>query len=514
MQGAASRTMDTSFNTLVQYPRWETSLWVLLCASIFGLVVRTIPRSSLSKFAPPRINEETPIFGALRFFSARADFCKDNSKASKTGNYSFYVGPYLVVGLSGSEGRKAFYDSKELSLFEGYAALLTATPGVNISENGVKFDSWFARKITKTMKKDNLVRSLRHLVSDTEQALKRSLACNDGTVGYLDPFVEMNRIVYLLTLRTVGVKELADAPDLLDYSLRLVEVIDDNNSTAKIIIPWFPATKHIKRLLASTRFFLLINRIVRDRKRTGRREDDTLQTLIDDGESIMRTVLYVINALLAALLNSGMNVAWVLCYLATEPEWQQRIHVEIDAAVAKHRTSSSQSSVEVLKSLTLEDWESEFPLTNLCLHESIRLQTVGAAFRKNVSDHDVQIGSTGHVIPKGAYAAFHIDDIHMNPDIYSDPTKYDPARYLPDRAEDKRVPHAFGGWGNGRHPCLGMRFAKIENAVIIATFISMFDYSVCNLQGEQIKRLPVTDRNGFALRKPQGLRLRCTRRSS
>lgn len=141
------------------------------------------------------------------------------------------------------------------------------------------------------MKKDNLVRSLHHLVFDTQNALDQCAKSNDSKNAYMDPFVEMNRIVYHLTLRTVGVKELADSPDLLESSLHLVETIDDNNSTAKIFVPWLPAPKHISRLIASARFFLMINGVVRDRKRTGRREDDTLQTLIDDGESIMRIVL-------------------------------------------------------------------------------------------------------------------------------------------------------------------------------------------------------------------------------
>jgi hypothetical protein len=29
----------------------------------------------------------------------------------------------------------------------------------------------------------------------------------------------------------------------------------------------------------------------------------------------------------------------------------------------------------------------------------------------------------------------------------------DPSRYLPERAEDKKTPYAWVGWGAGRHPC-------------------------------------------------------------
>lgn len=38
-------------------------------------------------------------------------------------------------------------------------------------------------------------------------------------------------------------------------------------------------------------------------------------------------------------------------------------------------------------------------------------------------------------------------DVHYNPEIYTNPTEWDPSRYLPDRAEDKKHPFGFVGWG-------------------------------------------------------------------
>ncbi len=46
-----------------------------------------------------------------------------------------------------------------------------------------------------------------------------------------------------------------------------------------------------------------------------------------------------------------------------------------------------------------------------------------------------------------------IDYTHMNPEIYTDPTEFDPGRYLPGREEDKKVDNAYLGWGAGLHPC-------------------------------------------------------------
>lgn len=158
-------------------------------------------------------------------------------------------------------------------------------------------------------------------------------------------------------------------------------------------------------------------------------------------------------AILAGQLNSGFNAAWVFCFLALYPDWMLQVRTEVDDAVAKHRTSPSQKPLGVLSNISIEDWEREFPLINLCLHESIRIVTVGAALRKNISDKDVRIGRTGEVIPKGAFAAFHIDNIHMDPDVWTDPNKFDPGRFLPGREEDKKEPLTYAGWGMGRHPC-------------------------------------------------------------
>lgn len=78
---------------------------------------------------------------------------------------------------------------------------------------------------------------------------------------------------------------------------------------------------------------------------------------------------------------------------------------------------------------------------------------LGTAFRKNISGHDIPTGMGDEVIPPGAFIAYHTADVSLNPTIYADPLKWDPSRYLPDRAEGKNRPHSYIGWGSGRHPC-------------------------------------------------------------
>jgi cytochrome P450 len=151
------------------------------------------------------------------------------------------------------------------------------------------------------------------------------------------------------------------------------------------------------------------------------------------------------------LLNSGINAAWTLVYLANNPEWMSKVREEVTTVAAKHSKDPKASLVDQLSSLPIEVWETEFPMLELCLRDSIRLQLVGTAMRKNVTGHDVKIGNA--IVPHGTYVMYPVADIHHDPEVYRDSEKWDPSRYLPDRAEDKKKPYAYLGWGHGRHPC-------------------------------------------------------------
>jgi sterol 14-demethylase len=99
-----------------------------------------------------------------------------------------------------------------------------------------------------------------------------------------------------------------------------------------------------------------------------------------------------------------VQAAWILCYLAYDPVWYAKVRAEVDTAVAKHRTSDGQTPVDVLRTLSLEEWESEFPCLDLGIRESIRLNLMGASIRQNTSGKDIVLGDTGIVVPNNAFA--------------------------------------------------------------------------------------------------------------
>ena len=59
------------------------------------------------------------------------------------------------------------------------------------------------------------------------------------------------------------------------------------------------------------------------------------------------------------------------------------------------------------------------------------------------------------------------------------------------------------GWGVARHPCLGMRFAKLENNLIVAFFLGYFDdIKLADAAGRETSRIPPTNRNRYTAHKP------------
>lgn len=112
----------------------------------------------------------------------------------------------------------------------------------------------------------------------------------------------------------------------------------------------------------------------------------------------------------------------------------------------------------------------------------------------------------------------------MNPEIFTEPERWDPTRFAPDRAEDKKAPHAFVGWGSGKHPCRGMRvsrqilsherrddadrtfpfvpqFAKLEMAMIFAFFVTRFDFEAVDKDGKKFEGSPPLESRNFQLQK-------------
>ncbi|KAF2163477.1 hypothetical protein M409DRAFT_26089 [Zasmidium cellare ATCC 36951] len=445
--------------------------------------------------APKQTSDRWPLLGSMNFFFRRWDFYQRAFAESSTGNFSFYAGQWPVIALSGERERKIFFEHKGLAFAEGYAALLGGSPEVKPDNNvfaethggDSAFSRYFTGRLITLLKGPMLKKGLPQLLLDARASMERLQA---NSSGITDPFESIYRMVFQFTMRTVAANEIANDAKQLEKCLQLFEAIEGATSSWSIAYPWMPVPSKLQRTYGGAQLYMIFKNIIDDRRKTARREEDALQYLIDNGDSITDILTFVLGSLFAGQLNSGINAAWILCYLANKPHWLTRVRDEVRTVANKYVPDSSLPLREKLMHIPIEAWESEFPTIDICLKDSIRLQTAGTAFRKNMSGQDIPLAS-GEVIPNGAYVTLAAGEMHLNESIYENPAEWDPARYLPERQEDKRETYAWMGWGVARHPCLGMRFAKLENNIIVAFFTSYFDeVQLCDQVGNVVDRVP------------------------
>jgi cytochrome P450 len=135
------------------------------------------------------------------------------------------------------------------------------------------------------------------------------------------------------------------------------------------------------------------------------------------------------------------------------------------------------------------------PTLELVLRETLRLIVTGTALRRNVVD---DIPLYNKIVRKGAFMAYPLSDVHLNPDVYTDPYTFNPERWEEREGEDKEKKHGpftFLGWGAGRHPCLGMKTAKLEIKMIVTLIIAGFEYKLVDKSGNSPVQFPQPDRN-------------------
>jgi len=108
--------------------------------------------------------------------------------------------------------------------------------------------------------------------------------------------------------------------------------------------------------------------------------------------------------------------------------------------------SSSEPLDKKLAMIPLSAWEEELPSVELVIRETIRLLVNLGIPRWNTRR---SVAIDGVTIEKGDFVMYSAAQVHLNPGIYSNPTTFDPERYVPGREEDKREGLAYLGWGVG-----------------------------------------------------------------
>jgi len=128
--------------------------------------------------------------------------------------------------------------------------------------------------------------------------------------------------------------------------------------------------------------------------------------------------------------------------LASNPDWRAKAKNEVEGLLSSHSPSATSGSLSSrLGTLSLEALEAETPVLDAIIKETLRVAQPHIAMRKNLGPETY---IDGKLIPSGAYVVYPFSDVHLNPDLYPDPWKFDPSRNF-----EKETGYGYVGWGGG-----------------------------------------------------------------
>ncbi|KAK2593058.1 hypothetical protein QQS21_009266 [Conoideocrella luteorostrata] len=505
--------MDQLFAFLSGLYAWPIFLAILSPVLLFrpfanSIKAPALPLPSLPEGSPQHwALHHLPLLGsALPFFSRRRDMLAEGRSLFLNENFSFFVGKKHIVNLDGLEGRKTFFESKHLSVPQGAIELLAGFVSANDDREDYGAQD-FIKSILTLTRPAILAGKLSSLVVDTNIFCRR-LALEFPSESQprwrvMNPFETVHSLIFRLIMRVIGVSEWLDDEKLMHHTLSTFCKFEKNCSRVRIVFPFLMTLTHLKKLFYGAMLYRTITKVIEQRK-AGKRRDDAIQFLLEQDKDVVR---FLFSVLASGITTEGCSASWLTVFLAYSPEWQAKCRAEIDSVIAQKLKYPGQSANDILRTLQLQEWETNFPVIVAAFRETVRLAMCGAMFRKNASGSAVSIGTTGEVIPDGAYASFLMDNTHMDPALYPEPSIFNPGRYLSqegDPDEQEPGPHTFVGWGSGRHPCPGMRLAKLQITIVMVHLLSSFEFEPSDRKGSKSTCiLPTVDRNTYRLDKPK-----------
>ncbi len=166
------------------------------------------------------------------------------------------------------------------------------------------------------------------------------------------------------------------------------------------------------------------------------------------------------------------------CYeLAKNLHVQERLREEVDEAYNRQEDEDC---------VSLEYKDIQFmDYLDQVLNEILRKHPLfGTYTRAAAKDYNIS-GGRG-TIPKQSLFMLTVLSLHMSPDYFPEPDKFDPNRFSKE-GKAKRHTFAYLPFGHGPRSCIGMRFAQHEAKLALAALVRHFEITPCSRTVEKIE---------------------------
>jgi cytochrome P450 len=277
-------------------------------------------------------------------------------------------------------------------------------------------------------------------------------AAVDGWVGRrIEPYPEIRGLTFRVAASTfLGTRLEGEAKVAIAALGRMIR------SLLAMAKSPMPSLVRARGRLAKSRFDAILTRLVAERRvRPG---DDFLSHIAQlrdedgallDPARICESFGFLMSAAHDTLASSLTSL---LYFVAAYPDWAAALRDELDAAGIDDPAAAATA---------------ELPLMEMFYKEALRLNgPAPVVWRRTVQDFVVH----GHRIPAGTMTGANLMMSHRLPDIWPDPSRFDPLRFT-EAAEQARSRFAYIPFGAGVHKCLGMHFARQQARIFLAVLL-------------------------------------------
>jgi cytochrome P450 len=256
---------------------------------------------------------------------------------------------------------------------------------------------------------------------------------------------------------------------------------------------WLPFPGSAKATRESLYLFDETAKIVEARRASGAGGHAMIDLLLSakdpESDRVMTDSELVANLyglMIAGHETSAVALGWSLWLLAKDQATQERLRAEVQAIAGN----------EAIGPETVESLQ----FAKQVIQEAMRLFPPFGALGRQPRE-DTTLGP--HKVSKKEPIYVAIWCLHRHERLWDDPNAFDPDRFAPEKAK-MRHRCAYMPFGAGPRVCIGMSFAMLEMAAILATLVR--DFRFAPVPGHRIELSPA-----FATRAKGGLPLRVER---
>jgi hypothetical protein len=204
----------------------------------------------------------------------------------------------------------------------------------------------------------------------------------------------------------------------------------------------------------------------------------------EDGEGLSDAELHdeLLTLLFAGHETTATALTWALYWLHRQPEVLQRLRQELT-------DTPGREDPEVLSRLSY---------LSAVVNEVLRIHPVAMLMFPRLVETPLSLA--GHALEPGDVLMGCIQAVHEREDLYPEPHRFNPDRFL-DRSFG---PGEFLPFGGGARRCIGAALALYEMKLILATIVQRFSFELCAQSDRQL----TPRRRGFTLGPSRPVRLR------